>query len=85
LLEKAQALDDNWGENGRLRLAAHMTIGGLTGGLGGALGAGAGTLTAPQINALLADSNLAPELRQTLIALASTAAGVAAGVWQATQ
>jgi len=79
LLEKAQALDDNWGENGRLRLAAHMTIGGLTGGLGGALGAGAGTLTAPQINALLADSNLDPDLRQALIALASTAAGAAAG------
>jgi len=42
LLADAQALEDQWGANGTLRLAAHTVIGGLTGGSHGGV-AGAAT------------------------------------------
>jgi filamentous hemagglutinin len=76
---QAQAIEDQWGSEGTLRLAAHILIGGLTGGTDGALGSLAGTLTGPEIARMLEDSGLDPALRQALIAIASTTAGAAVG------
>ncbi len=76
---KAQALEDNWGDRGTLRLLAHTLIGGLTGGIDGAAGAAAGTLTAPLVAQALADAGIQGPLASTLVALASTAVGVGTG------
>jgi filamentous hemagglutinin len=78
---KAQAteLENNWGDQGVLRLALHTVIGGLTGGAGGAAGAAAGTLTAPLVAQALADAGISGPLAQTLTAIASTAVGAATG------
>ncbi len=76
---QAKALEDNWGDSGVLRVAAHTLIGGLTGGAGGAAGAAAGTLTAPAVADALRQAGIDGPLAQTLTALASTAAGTAVG------
>ena len=76
---QAQALEDNWGDNGTLRLIAHTVVGGLTGGLGGAAGAAAGTLAAPQVASALTDAGITGGLAATITALTSTAAGAIAG------
>ena len=44
LEQQAKFLEDQWGTNGVLRLAAHTLIGGLTGGASGAAGVAVGTL-----------------------------------------
>jgi filamentous hemagglutinin len=79
LAAQAQALEDNWGARGALRLAAHTLIGGLTGGVGGAAGAAVGTLTAPVVAQALADAGISGPLAQALTGIASTAVGVAVG------
>ena len=75
LKAQAQALEDQWGDHGTLRLTAHTLVGGLTGGASGAAGAAAGTLTAPEVARALNDADVAPALSKTLTAIASTAAG----------
>ena len=79
LEQEAKTLDDNWGDNGKLRLLAHTAVGGLTGGLGGAAGAAAGTLAAPAVASALANAGITGGLASTITALASTAAGAIAG------
>jgi len=79
LENQAKSLDDQWGEKGVLRLAAHTVIGGLTGGASGAAGAAAGTLTASAVDGQLTKAGITGPLADTLIGLASTAAGTAAG------
>ena len=76
---QAQAIEDNWGEKGALRVGAHTLIGALTGGVGGAAGAAAGTLTAPLVADALRNAGIDGPLASTLTALASTAAGALAG------
>jgi filamentous hemagglutinin len=79
LLAQADEIESQWGETGRLRIAAHTVIGGLTGGASGAIGSLAGTLTAPAIAGQLREAGLDGPLATTLTALASTAAGALAG------
>ena len=76
---QAKKLEDAWGDNGSLRLAAHTVIGGLTGGVGGAAGAVVGTLTAPAVAHALSDAGITGPLADVLTAAASTAAGAVAG------
>lgn len=79
LLIDTQAIDDQWGANGTLRLAAHTVVGALTGGVSGAAGAAVGTFTAAQVGEQLAKAGITGTLADTLTGLASTAAGAAAG------
>ena len=79
LSAEAQKLEDQWGPQGSLRLAAHTVVGGVTGGLGGALGSAAGTVTAPLVNDALTQAGMDTGLTNVLTALASTAAGAAVG------
>ncbi|QQN68676.1 hemagglutinin repeat-containing protein [Comamonas testosteroni] len=76
---QAKKLEDAWGDNGSLRLAAHTVIGGLTGGVGGAAGAAVGTLTAPAVAHALSDAGITGTLADVLTAAASTAAGAVVG------
>ncbi|MEN9625521.1 MAG: hypothetical protein RJB17_2316, partial [Pseudomonadota bacterium] len=64
---------------GKMRLAAHTVIGGLTGGASGAAGAAVGTLTAPAVADALSKAGVDPNVAKGLTALASTAAGAAVG------
>ncbi len=77
--DEANAIEDQWGKNGTLRLLAHTVIGGLTGGTPGALGSAAGTLTAPAVSDALKDAGITGALADTITALASTAVGTAVG------
>ena len=83
LTRQAQDIENNWGETGVLRLAAHTVIGGLTGGASGAAGSLLGTLTASQAAKMLQESGITqksdPVLYNALVALASTAAGALVG------
>ena len=81
LLQQATDLQNQWGDNGSLRLTLHTVIGGLTGGVGGAAGAAAGTLSAPAVADALQNAGIDASgvLGQTITALASTAAGAAVG------
>ena len=79
LLQQATDMQNQWGDNGSLRLALHTVIGGLTGGVGGAAGAAAGTLSAPAVADALQNAGIEGPLAQALTALASTAAGAAVG------
>jgi hypothetical protein len=76
---QAAALERAWGEQGVMRLAAHTVIGGLTGGPGGAMGAAAGAVTAPLVAEELRKAGIEGPLAQTLVTLASTGMGAAAG------
>jgi len=76
---QAKALEDQWGDKGTLRIAAHTLIGGLTGGVDGAVGATVGTITAPLVSDALNKAGIDGTLAKTLTALASTAAGATVG------
>jgi len=77
--QEATDLENQWGANGSLRLAAHTVIGGLTGGTSGAAGAATGTLTAPAVADALAEAGVDGPLVTALTTIASTAAGAAVG------
>lgn len=77
--QEAKEIENQWGANGSLRLAAHTAIGGLTGGASGAAGAAVGTLTAPAVTDALAKAGVDGPLATALTAIASTAAGAAVG------
>ncbi len=79
LTRRAQELEDQWGDQGTLRLTAHTLVGGLTGGPGGAGGAAVGTLTAPAVAEALEKAGIGGPLASTLTAIASTAAGAVVG------
>ncbi|WP_200881853.1 DUF6862 domain-containing protein, partial [Nitrincola sp. A-D6] len=76
---QADQLQNDWGDNGIKRLAAHTVIGALTGGTSGATGAALGTLTAPLVADALKQAGVDETLAKGITALASTAAGAAAG------
>ena len=76
---QAQALEDNWGGTGKLRLLAHTVVGGLTGGVNGAVGAAAGTITAPLVAQALDDAGIKGGLASLIVGLVSTGAGAVAG------
>jgi hypothetical protein len=79
LRSEAKQLQVDWGDNGKMLLAAHTVIGGLTGGASGAAGAAVGTLTAPAVADALNKAGVDSSLAKGLTALASTAAGAAVG------
>ena len=79
LQAEADAIKDNWDDSGKLRVAAHTAIGGLTGGVGGAVGAASGTLTAPLVADALRQAGVDETLASGLTALASTVVGAATG------
>lgn len=79
LSAQADQLENDWGNNGKLRLLAHTVVGGLTGGASGALGAATGTLAAPAVADALASAGIDGALAKTLTAIASTVVGVTAG------
>ncbi|MCR5865173.1 hemagglutinin repeat-containing protein [Aquincola sp. J276] len=79
LRTEAEQLRADWGSNGLLRLAAHTTIGALTGGGLGAAGAASGALTAPLVADALKSAGVDEALASGLTALVSTAAGAAVG------
>ncbi|WP_417582467.1 hypothetical protein [Nitrincola sp.] len=76
---QADQLQNDWGDNGLKRLAAHTVIGALTGGSSGATGAALGTLSAPLVADALKEAGVDETLAKGLTALASSAAGAAAG------
>jgi filamentous hemagglutinin len=76
---EATRLTQDWGADGRLRVAAHAVIGGLTGGTSGAAGSAVGTLTAPAVRQALAEAGVDSSLASTLTAMASAAGGGAVG------
>ncbi|WP_417582459.1 EndoU domain-containing protein [Nitrincola sp.] len=76
---QADQLQNDWGDNGLKRLAAHTVIGALTGGTSGATGAALGTLSAPLVADALKEAGVDETLAKGLTALASSAAGAAVG------
>jgi filamentous hemagglutinin len=68
-----------WDEGGAYRVAAHTIVGGLAGDIAGALGAGVSAQTVPAIGEMINSTDLPSEVKQTLVALAGTAIGAAAG------
>jgi len=76
---QADQIEADWGDNGKLRLAAHTVIGGLTGGTSGAAGAAAGTLSAPVIADALQTAGINGPLASTLTGIGSALVGAAAG------
>lgn len=79
LLQRAKAIEEQWGAQGTSRLLAHTVVGGLTGGAAGAAGAAAGTISAPVVAEALDNAGISGTLKNTLTTLASTAAGAAVG------
>jgi filamentous hemagglutinin len=79
LLAEAREIEENWKEDGgKLRVAAHAAVGGLSGGLAGALGASGSAIAMPLAGKLLESMNL-PEALQQIVG-AATAAGIGAAV-----
>jgi hypothetical protein len=68
-----------WDEGGAYRVAAHTIVGGLAGDIAGALGAGVSAQTVPAIGEMINSTDLPSEVKQSLVALAGTAIGAAAG------
>jgi filamentous hemagglutinin len=68
-----------WDEGGAYRVAAHTIVGGLAGDIAGALGAGTSAATIPAVGDMINSTDLPSEVKQTLVALAGTAIGAAAG------
>jgi filamentous hemagglutinin len=82
-LKKAQDANDPagiaaWSEGGSARVALHTAVGALTGGTAGAVGAGTSQAAIDQIGQAIKNTDLPVELKQTLVAVAGTAVGVAA-------
>jgi hypothetical protein len=88
---KAQAAGDTegmaaWAEGGKHRVALHMLVGGLTGGVQGAVGAGVASAAVPQIEQLqeqltaaLQDAGLGDSAARTIASLASGATAATLG------
>jgi len=74
-----QAEADKWAEGGVYRVTLHTIAGGLVGDIGGALGAGVSAATIPAIGEMINSADLPSEVKQSLVALAGTAIGAAAG------
>ncbi|WP_199103400.1 hemagglutinin repeat-containing protein [Aquitalea sp. ASV11] len=83
LLAQAEQINQDWGEQGKLRIGLHTVIGGLTGGAAGAAGSLTGSLTAVEASRLLKENGITqennPALYNTLVTLASSAAGGVVG------
>jgi filamentous hemagglutinin len=83
LSAQASQINSEWGENGSYRIGLHTVIGGLTGGAAGAAGSLTGSLTAVEASRLLNENGITqennPALYNTLVTLASTAAGGVVG------
>jgi filamentous hemagglutinin len=79
LKAQAQTLEDQWGDQGSMRLLAHTVVGGLTGGANGAAGAATSTLAAPEIAKALSAAGVDPNLAKAITATATTALGAAVG------
>ena len=83
LSAQASQINSEWGENGSYRIGLHTVIGGLTGGATGVAGSLTGSLTAAETMRLLQESGITqennPALYNTLVTLASTAAGGVVG------
>ncbi|MBW8721737.1 MAG: hypothetical protein JF626_07630 [Polaromonas sp.] len=76
---RAKALEDAWGLDGTSRLALHVVIGGLGGGVSGAAGAAAATYTTSQLAEKIFSSDLPPALKETLIVTLGGLAGAVVG------
>jgi filamentous hemagglutinin len=80
---QAKQILNQWGDNGRARIALHTAIGGLTGGAAGAAGSLTGTVTAAQTAGLLESAGITqknnPALYNSVVGLASTATGAVVG------
>ena len=74
LQASADQLSEDWGEKGKLRIAAHGIVGMFSAGALGAAGAVAATLTAPAIAEKLASAGVDPALSKTLTGIATTVA-----------
>jgi hypothetical protein len=77
--EQLQEEAAKWDEGGAYRVAAHTIVGGLAGDIAGALGAGTSAATIPAVGDMINSTDLPSEVKQTLVALAGTAIGAAAG------
>lgn len=79
--KKAQLQEESskWSEGGAYRVTLHTIAGGLIGDIGGALGAGVSAATIPTVGEMINNTDLPSEVKQTLVALAGTAIGAAAG------
>lgn len=75
LIERAEALEGDWGDQGIVRIAAHGALGGLTGSLQGAVGAVAGAAAAPAVASSLNDAGVNEGWTNLLTVLGSTAVG----------
>ncbi|WP_145985807.1 hemagglutinin repeat-containing protein [Aquitalea magnusonii] len=83
LFAQAEQINQDWGEQGKLRIGLHTVIGGLTGGAAGAAGSLTGSLSAVEASRLLKENGITqennPALYNTLVTLASSAAGGVVG------
>jgi filamentous hemagglutinin len=79
MLAAAQNMEDNWGEGGAYRVAAHAVVGGISGGIEGALGATASAASAGGINKFLDGASLPEPVKQAVGAAMATAVGALAG------
>ena len=68
-----------WGASGTCRAAGHVLIGGLAGGAPGALGAGAASLGASHVHAMLSEAGFGPSGADILTAVLTTGMGAAVG------
>lgn len=78
-LQQAADLRGQWGETGTARVGLHTLAGLLGGGVGGAAGAAASTLSAPAIDAAIAQLGLPDSVRNVLVAGTAAALGGAVG------
>jgi hypothetical protein len=68
-----------WDEGGAYRVAAHIAVGGLSGGLEGALGSGSSAAAVPHLAEAINAAGLPEPVRQAVIAAAGTAVGALTG------
>lgn len=79
MLASAQTIENNWGESGTYRVAAHTVVGGISGGLEGALGAGASAALSSSIDKLVDGAGLPDPIKQAVGAALASAAGALVG------
>ncbi|MEN6630037.1 MAG: hemagglutinin repeat-containing protein, partial [Sulfuricella sp.] len=79
LEQQAQAIDNQWKEGGTARVALHVSVGGLSGGIDGALGAGASALAAPEIAKAIDALDVPENVKQLLGQAAGAAIGATVG------
>ncbi|MFN3417690.1 MAG: hemagglutinin repeat-containing protein [Caldimonas sp.] len=68
-----------WDEGGAYRVAAHIAVGGLSGGLEGALGSGSSAAAVPHLAEAINAAGLPEPVRQAVVAAAGTAVGALTG------